>query len=61
MTAELLADFEQWAQLTEKLAAYSDAFVTRVSPGPSAVPHRPLDARRPAVGRVVSDGAGDSD
>lgn len=25
MTAELLADFEQWAQLTEKLAAYANA------------------------------------
>lgn len=25
MTAELLAVFEQWAELTEKLAAYADA------------------------------------
>jgi hypothetical protein len=25
MTAELLSDFEQWAQLTEKLAAYANA------------------------------------
>ena len=25
MTAELLSDFEQWAQLTEKLVAYANA------------------------------------